>query len=371
MLQARKPLSHLSLRQGFTIIELLIVIVVIGILAAIVIVAYNGIIQRAHVAALQSDLTNGAQQLAVDNASNGSYPATAAQSNNGAGLKGSSGNALTYNASADGKSYCLQSTSFGSTYANTNNSNNLVQGYCSGTTLVAATSIPSIPTVIGTSAYNPGGYSSVVIPFVTTPSSTKIGDLTVIVGYVEPNNEAKVGATFGTFTLPTGVTLASGFPIETDPATITSTNDHRMYVWYYYATAPGAVTLTFTNDNQIYWGLASVTIRGGLPSGNPFADTPSKATVANGAPGITSTPPVSLTLSGSNSLVLYAYTDWVGPNQGYPPGFTDLSHASNWSGQPAIGYNTYTDSGSTGTVSAVRGNNDQGMGAALLSLRGY
>ena len=254
-------------------------------------------------------------------------------------------------------------------YANTNSNSTPIQGYCTGTTLVAGTSNPSIPTITGTSAYDSNGYSSVVVPFVTTPTSTQIGDLVVIVGYVEPNSQATVNATFGTFTLPTGVTLASGFPIETDPATITSTNDHRMYVWYYYATAPGAITLTFTNDHQIYWGLASVTVRGGPISGNPFADTPSKATVSNGAPGITSTPPVSSTLGGSNSLLLYAYTDWVGPNPGYPPGITDLSHASNWSGQPAIGYKTYAAPGPTGTISAVRSNNDQGMGAALLSLR--
>jgi prepilin-type N-terminal cleavage/methylation domain-containing protein len=370
MLLATKPFPHLSRRQGFTIVELLIVIVVIGILAAIVIVAYNGVTQRAHVAILQSDLHNAAQQLGADSASNGSFPATAAQSNNGVGLKNSSGNTLTYNVSADGGSYCLQDTGFGSTYASTNNANTPVQGYCSGTTLVAGNSSPQIPTIIGTSAHDAAGYSGSIIPFVTTPSSTQIGDLTVIVGYVEANNEGKPAATYGTFTLPTGVTLAPGFPIETDPATLTSSNDHRMYVWYYYATAAGATTLTFTNSQDIYWGLASVTVRGGPTSGNPFADTPSTATSGTTASGITSTPPVSLTLGGPNSLVLWAYTDWDGPNPSYPSGITDLSHASNYSGQPAIGYATYAAAGSTGMISAARSGNEQGMGAALLSLRG-
>lgn len=41
---------HKTSRSGFTIVELLIVIVVIGILAAIVIVAYNGVTQRANTA---------------------------------------------------------------------------------------------------------------------------------------------------------------------------------------------------------------------------------------------------------------------------------------------------------------------------------
>lgn len=43
-------------QTGFTIVELLIVIVVIGILAAITIVAYNGIQNRANDAAVQSDV---------------------------------------------------------------------------------------------------------------------------------------------------------------------------------------------------------------------------------------------------------------------------------------------------------------------------
>ena len=57
--------SHLP-RGGFTIVELLIVIVVIGILATIVIVAYNGVRAKAIDVSLQSDLRNahGAVRLA-------------------------------------------------------------------------------------------------------------------------------------------------------------------------------------------------------------------------------------------------------------------------------------------------------------------
>jgi prepilin-type N-terminal cleavage/methylation domain-containing protein len=45
-------------QTGFTIVELLIVIVVIGILAAITIIAYNGIQDRAQRAKISSDLRN-------------------------------------------------------------------------------------------------------------------------------------------------------------------------------------------------------------------------------------------------------------------------------------------------------------------------
>ena len=46
-----------TMKKGFTIVELLIVIVVIGILAAITIVAYNGVQQKARDAQRRSDLT--------------------------------------------------------------------------------------------------------------------------------------------------------------------------------------------------------------------------------------------------------------------------------------------------------------------------
>jgi prepilin-type N-terminal cleavage/methylation domain-containing protein len=61
---------------GFTIIELLVVIVVIGILASITIVSYSGITQQATVASLQSDLRSADKQLNLYNATYGVYPFT-------------------------------------------------------------------------------------------------------------------------------------------------------------------------------------------------------------------------------------------------------------------------------------------------------
>lgn len=63
-----------SMKKGFTIVELLIVIVVIAILAAISIVAYNGIQSRANDTAVRSDLNNLARKYEIYKIDNGGYP---------------------------------------------------------------------------------------------------------------------------------------------------------------------------------------------------------------------------------------------------------------------------------------------------------
>ena len=66
-----KPLDH-----GFTIVELLIVIVVIGILAAITIVAYNGVTARASYSKEQQDMTSLNKLIQMYYTVNGGYPNT-------------------------------------------------------------------------------------------------------------------------------------------------------------------------------------------------------------------------------------------------------------------------------------------------------
>lgn len=64
----------LKTKSGFTIVELLIVIVVIGILAAITVVAFNGIQNRANDVAVKNDLKNIATKAELFRVDNDRYP---------------------------------------------------------------------------------------------------------------------------------------------------------------------------------------------------------------------------------------------------------------------------------------------------------
>ncbi len=61
-------------QTGFTIVELLIVVVVIAILAAVTIVAYNGITTETKISIAKSDLRNIANQMELFKVKNGRYP---------------------------------------------------------------------------------------------------------------------------------------------------------------------------------------------------------------------------------------------------------------------------------------------------------
>lgn len=88
--------------SAFTIVELLVVIVVIGILAAITIVSYSGIATRAKIASIRSDLVSSSKLLKMFYVDYGYYPNTISvdcisspNSSTNLCLRPSSGNSFT------------------------------------------------------------------------------------------------------------------------------------------------------------------------------------------------------------------------------------------------------------------------------------
>src|SRR5690606_12171852 len=111
-MQKDKSISRRQLvsQHGFTIVELLIVIVVIGILAAIAIVSYRGIQARASETALKSELGQIAKLIEIDRTMLGYYPASETEIASGQGLPDSRNNIFQYEYESD-SFYCLTGTS--------------------------------------------------------------------------------------------------------------------------------------------------------------------------------------------------------------------------------------------------------------------
>lgn len=100
-------------QKGFTIVELLIVIVVIGILAALVVTTFSGIQRKARDTERQTDIKAIYGQLEAYYAQNGAYPAlaevntTTLQGLDAEALKDPKGGALGATASANNYGYAV------------------------------------------------------------------------------------------------------------------------------------------------------------------------------------------------------------------------------------------------------------------------
>lgn len=88
-------------RKGFTVVELVIVVIVVAILTAIVVVAYRGITGSAQEASMKSDLQANAAKVTRHKVKNGSYPI----SSEGTGFVASNGVTLAYD--GGGEAFCI------------------------------------------------------------------------------------------------------------------------------------------------------------------------------------------------------------------------------------------------------------------------
>lgn len=93
-------------RDGFTIVELLIVIVVLAVLATIIAISYRAVMDNAAQKAVQADAQTMATQLSKYKAKTGAYPGALTALENVPGTQATF--QYTYNAGAG--TYCLTAT---------------------------------------------------------------------------------------------------------------------------------------------------------------------------------------------------------------------------------------------------------------------
>lgn len=168
--------------SGFTIVELLIVVVVIAILAAITIVAYNGVTNQAGNSALKSEVSQFTKKVEVIKASTGAYPSDLAAS----GLTDGTGT-VSYVYDPVNLAYCVQSKKGNLVYYATSLDTTLRQGECvndpvgmvgwwkfnNNTTDSSPSPFTSTPTAL-TNATGQGGASNTAYSFDGSTSNLQV-----------------------------------------------------------------------------------------------------------------------------------------------------------------------------------------------------
>lgn len=152
---------------GFTIVEIIIVVGVIAILAAVTIIGYNGLQNRARASQVNAGLSQATKELDAYKAGTGAYPTTG----NLADADVTNGDVSYQYTSADGSSYCLTGTvGTVSYYVYSTALANVAQGGCPGHSqggVAAITNVVSNPN-FETNFNGTGGYYSSPVTLDTT-----------------------------------------------------------------------------------------------------------------------------------------------------------------------------------------------------------
>ncbi|MDB5165477.1 MAG: prepilin-type N-terminal cleavage/methylation protein [Candidatus Saccharibacteria bacterium] len=216
-------------QSAFTIVELLIVIVVIGILAAITIVAYNGIQDRARVSSVSSALAQAAKKISVWQVDTPATSPTCAEFNT---LLNSTGSGCAFTASAvdyqytagTNGAYCITATTGPTSYKITE-STKPTAGGCAGHGVGGVGAVTNV-------SLNPSAESNLT-NFVGANGTT----------LTRTSTQAKNGTYSTQAVFPTygssgvGVNVSAGFMV---PANMKASTTYILSTWVY---VPAATTV--------------------------------------------------------------------------------------------------------------------------------
>ncbi|MDK2899102.1 MAG: hypothetical protein PWQ10_289 [Patescibacteria group bacterium] len=219
-------------QNAFTIVELLVVIVVIGILASIVTVSYIGITAKANATVLISDLTNARDQFILYQAKYASFPTalenncpTAPISSSDYCIEPSSGVAFEF-IPGGATAYSLKATKSDLTYIITNKSNPVA--YVEPTTIpiTSISSITGTPQVFQTLTAGTITPSDATVSYQWQSSTTSDGTYTNITGATN-NTYPVTSAYLGKYirVVVTGIDNYTGTQTSTTPTAIATNPD--------------------------------------------------------------------------------------------------------------------------------------------------
>jgi len=211
--------------QAFTIVELLIVIVVIGILATIVTVGYGQIKKSALNNVVRSTLASTAKKFEVDKQSSGSYPIGAFPS----GISAPSGMGMALSGTSSATEFCINGTaqSYSDIQWYVDQTLSIKSGLCPGTVIAAS--------IIGD--YNSSGAS---VGFVVPPKARTVqgtGEFALKVQIPEAWDQVTIS-----WTPPAGMATSSTFELATRTSSTGS--------WYFHNRADG--TSDYASANYAY-----------------------------------------------------------------------------------------------------------------------
>lgn len=281
----------ISRTQGFTIVELLIVIVVIGILAAVTIIAFNGVQSRAREAQMKADLGSVSKRLLVEKAINNAYPTTLTIGDNNGSIQPGSGGTYQYSVDNGAGTFCVSFVKDGVNFY-VNQSSTPVAGLCAGH---SASGLPA-PVITNYYDFSPNDTATAmtISPGVSIPD----GAWMIVV----------ISFTNDTFpTMPTGWTTllarnTAGTMRNSVFAKIKDSSD----------SFPMQITVpsgSNTSNGTLFWGTGASAVANWIFGNRFYRDGSTGGQLTTITPAITTTSAQNLILSVSNERTIAVETD--------------------------------------------------------------